>query len=309
MKWIHNHKVALVWAILVELAAHFLFAFQAFAVGGFIGEVALTVIFGAIGPQVGAYALAIVLFGAAMHAFVLGEYTREHVESYENTGKDGSYLRSFKQIRVIVCLLEIASMLFRCTLIVKDAGWQSPYGYVQAGIIALLSGVLLWYAYAMAKVIHASVNRPIAYDVKQAQHKAGQSLVTDSLKYTDHMTPQQKARFMRGDITAVQEVAQSGFFAEEQKRQAQEQAKLDQMRAKDQAKLEKEQAKIEKERAKRTKQLAISQQEEDARQAQQEADQMAERLFDAPEWNDANTGGYNKVASEPRRFPFMKAQR
>src|SRR5438270_107183 len=98
IKWFHNDKFALGWAWFVELLAHGFFAVQAFLIGGFLGELALTTVLGArIGTLLGAWLLALFIFGAAFQAFVLGEYTKEHVEAYENeSGKgDGSYINSW----------------------------------------------------------------------------------------------------------------------------------------------------------------------------------------------------------------------
>jgi hypothetical protein len=224
LKFIHNEKLSLIWAIVVEVTVHALFAFQAFLMGGFLGEVALAAIFGSyLGTRIGAYALGIFVFGAAFQAFVLGEYMREHVESFETTEKgDGSYLKAWKQLRYAVGGIEIASLLFRCVTIAQTGNWVSISAWSQAVIVALMGGILLWYAYAQAKVIHASVNRPAAYDMMQAQQTVGKSLSTDSLKYIDDMTPEQKARFYAGDISALQETAEEKLTAQQIKEQNKE---------------------------------------------------------------------------------------
>ncbi len=205
MKFFHNDKVSLGWAIFVELVAHGFFAFQAFLLGGFLGEIALESIFGArVGQLIGAWALAIFIFGAAFQAFVLGEYMREHVESFENTEKgNGSYIRSWKQIRWLVAALEISSLAFR-VIVVTQAG-----DYRQAAIVAAFGAILLFYAFAQAKVIHASVNRPVEYEVMRARDYAGRSLVGDSMKYVPKMSNSQKTRFLHGDTSAIDEVEQS----------------------------------------------------------------------------------------------------
>lgn len=219
LKFIHNERMSLAWAILVELAVHALFAFQAFLLGGFIGEIALTVIFGPWGAKIGAWALAIFIFGAAFQAFVLGEYMKEHVQSYERMGHDGSYERSWNQVRWLVAGLEISSLLFRVLTVTAQGD------YLQAGIVGLFGGIALWYAFAQAKVIHASVNRPVEYDVMRAQQEAGRSLVKDAIDYTRYMSPEQKSRFVAGDVSAVEEVASTRFFEEEQKRASKEDRK------------------------------------------------------------------------------------
>ena len=202
MKFIHNEKLSLAWAVLVEIVVHLLFAFQAFLLGAFLGELALQSIFGAyVGMLVGAWALAIFVFGAAFQAFVLGEYMREHVESFETTAKgNGSYIRSWKQVRWLVAGLEIASLLFRCIVVTGQGN------LLQAIIVGSFGAIALWYAFAQAKVIHASVNRPVEYDVTQARAAAGKDLVKGAIRLVPKMTPEQKQRFYTGDLTAISEV-------------------------------------------------------------------------------------------------------
>jgi hypothetical protein len=220
MKFFHNEKLALGWAIMVELVVHLLFAIQAFLLGRFIGEVALKSMFGALGADIGAWVFGIFVFGAAFQAFVLGEYMREHVESYETTARgDGTYIRSWTQLRWTVGGIEIASLLFRCISIVQAGGWVNVAAYFQAAIIAGLGALLLWYAYVQAKVIHASVNRPPEYDMMQAQASVGRGLALDSLKHTDDMYPEEKARFVAGDITAIQDVVARKAYAAQQEEQ------------------------------------------------------------------------------------------
>jgi hypothetical protein len=201
MKWFHNDKVSLGWAILVEIAVHALFAFQAFLLGSFLGELALTVVFGPAGGVIGAWALAIFVFGAAFQAFVLGEYMREHVEAFEATSKgDGSYIQNWKLIRIAVSLIELSSLVFRCYIV-----WSVDHQPVQAAIIAVMGIVLLWYAFAQAKVIHASVNRPVEYDVAAMHQQTGHSIVKDTIKYIPKLSTEQKQRVYRGDLSPVDE--------------------------------------------------------------------------------------------------------
>jgi hypothetical protein len=194
MKFFHNDKVSLGWAILVELVVHGLFAFGSLLLGDFMGEIVL----GKNGQAIGGIILAVFIFGAAFQAFVLGEYTREHVVAYEGTAKgNGSYLWNWKAIQWIVGGLEVSSLAFRCIVVLTQGNW------LQAVVVAIFGGLALWYAYAQAKVIHASVNRPVEYDVMQAQQRAGRSLVKDAIDYTSFMLPEEKARFAGGDPTAV----------------------------------------------------------------------------------------------------------
>lgn len=203
MKFIHNDKAALGWAIFVEFGVHLLFAFQAFLLGGFIGEIALKSVFGDAGANIGSWALAVFIFGAAFQAFVLGEYMREHVESFESTAKgDGSYIRNWKLIRWIVGGLEISSLLFRCIVVATQGD------LLQAGILALFSLLGLWYAFAQAKVIHASVNRPVEYEVMRARDMAGRSVVSDAMRYVPRMTAGDKQRFLTGDLSVIEQYQQ-----------------------------------------------------------------------------------------------------
>lgn len=250
LKFLHNEKMSLAWAILVELAVHALFAFQAFLLGGFLGEIALTSIFGSYGQAIGAWVLALFVFGAAFQAFVLGEYMREHVESFETTSKgNGSYIRSWAQVRWLVAGIEVSSLLFRCIFVFSHDDW------LQSLIVLLFGVISLWYAFAQAKVIHASVNRPVEYDVMRAQQEAGRSLVKDAIDYTRYMSPEQKSRFVDGDVSAVEEVAQARFFEEEQKRQS-----------------------------KQTRMLDMEQHEEEQRQQQERARETARNLFNPKMW-------------------------
>lgn len=210
MKLIHNDKVALGWAIFVELVAHGFFAFQAFLLGGFLGEIALANMFGtAAGNAIGSWALAIFMFGAAMQAFVLGEYMKEHVASYEYKRGDGSYMRSWKSIRWIVGVLELSSLAFRCIVVIGQGDYR------QAAIVAVFGLSLLFYAYAQAKVIHASVNRPIEYDMYRTRQQLGHDLVKDVTESSRYMTPDEKYRFLGGDVsgaTAAQQRKPKGLI-------------------------------------------------------------------------------------------------
>jgi hypothetical protein len=267
MKWIHNDKVSLGWAIGVELAVHALFAFQAFLLGGFLGELALTSIFGSSGAKIGAWGLALFVFGAAFQAFVLGEYMQEHVLSFERSGKgNGSYIRSWKQVRWLVAGIELSSLAFRVIVVVGQ------HDYLQAVIVALFGLIALWYAYAQAKVIHASVNRPVEYDIMRAQHEAGRSLVKEATDYTRDMSPEQKARFVGGDISAVEEVAQS----KAQQRQTRQQSKA-------------------------TKRERASQEEHDRYDEQRRAGETARSIFHPETWKrPART-------SDPLSFPSAQS--
>ena len=215
LKALHNDKVSLGWAIAVEIIVHAFFAGQAFLLGDFLGEIALASVFGAyLGGVIGAGLLALFLFGASFQAFVLGEYMREHVESYERaTGKQG-YLANWALIKWLVGGIELASLLFRCgTIVAKDGNWG------QAITVALLGLVSLWYAFAQAKVIHASVNRPLTYDMIKARNQVGKSLVTDTLKLAPRMTADQKVRFLKGDTTPLDELYQSELSRRQEKLQ------------------------------------------------------------------------------------------
>lgn len=217
MKFFHNDKVSLGWAIAVEIAVHALFAFQAFLLGGFLGEIALGVVFGAYGAKIGAIGLAIFIFGAAFQAFVLGEYMREHVESFEATTKgNGSYLRSYEQVRWLVAAIEVSSLLFRCYTIILTGDW------VQMWIILIMGVVALWYAFAQAKVIHASVNRPVEHDVISAREVAGRDIVDSAIKLIPSMTAEQKRRFYTGDLSAVDEAESSNYAKLQEKLQVKE---------------------------------------------------------------------------------------
>ena len=217
MKFIHNDKVSLGWAIFVELVVHALFAFQAFLLGGFLGEIALNPILGPSGAKIGAWALAIFIFGAAFQAFVLGEYMREHVESFEATSKgNGSYLRSWQQVRWLVAGLEISSLAFRCLTVFMQGDVR------QAVIVAIFGAIALWYAFAQAKVIHASVNRPVEYDVSRAREAAGKDLVKGAIKLIPGMSAERKRRVYTGDLSAITEEEMSHTDRKNEKVRAKE---------------------------------------------------------------------------------------
>lgn len=210
MKLVHNDKVALAWAILVEIVVHGIFALGAFLMGGFLGDIALSHIFGPAGTKIGAYGLAIFVFCAAFQAFVLGEYMKEHVSAFERTSRgDGSYMKSWKETRILVGAIELCSLAFRCIVVAQ----QDDYGQL---IVTLIFGIAaLRYAYAQAKVIHASVNRPIEYDVYQAQQEVGHDLVKDVVGSSRYMTPEEKYAFLGGDVsgaTAAQQRKPKGLI-------------------------------------------------------------------------------------------------
>jgi len=260
VKLLHNEHVSLAWAIIVELVVHGLFAFGALLLGGFLGEIVL----GKSGQTIGAWILALFIFGAAFQAFVLGEYMREHVNAYEATTKgDGSYLRNWKAIQWIVGGLEVSSLAFRCLVVIGQGQ------YLQATVVGVFGGLALWYAYAQAKVIHASVNRPVEYDLMAAQHRAGHSLVKDAIDYMDDMTPEQKARFVAGDTSAVEEVAEEKYLKEQRRRRAQEQ-----------------------EEAERTTQELVRRRiDEEARQQHERATGMAHNIFKPETWKRTRETG------------------
>ncbi len=276
MKFIHNDKMSLGWAIFVELAVHAIFAGGAFLLGGFLGDIALTQVIGPIGKDIGAWTLAIFVFGAAFQAFVLGEYMREHVQSYETTNKgDGSYERSWRQVRWLVAGIEISSLLFRCIFVVQQGHWVDAGSWVQAVIVAVLGGISLWYAFAQAKVIHASVNRPVSYDIQRAQDEAGRSLAHDAVRYTRKMTPEQKARFLDGDVSAIEEVAETDYFAQEQRRQAREQRQT----------------------AKQTRVLQRQQRDQDVQGQQEQAQQTASKILHPQMWRRGGQSQQPKQAT------------
>lgn len=282
MKWFHNDKVSLGWAVAIELVVHALFAFQAFALGDFLGEIALVVVLGPIGGPIGAWALGIFIFGAAFQAFVLGEYMREHVEAFETTAKgNGSYISNWKMIKWLVGGIEISSLLFRCYLIVFQPGnfWHN---IMQALIVAVLGIVALWYAFAQAKVIHASVNRPVEYDVNRARNEAGRAIVSEALDVIPHMTAEQKRRFYTGDLSAVEEVYQSGLQQQQEKIHIKEDKKERDRQRKLEAEQRKEAKRVEQEEKRDRERTRRRQQEREQHQAIQTGQRYTEQLLGGP---------------------------
>jgi hypothetical protein len=217
VKFFHNDKVALGWAVFIELVAHGFFAMQAFLLGGFVGDLTLTKAIGPIAANwVGSVSLAILIGGAAFQTFVLGEYMKQHVEAYEMEVKDGSYRRSFKWTQWLVGGLEITSLLFRCGVVLS----QGDLG--QAVLVLIFGIILLFYAYVQAKVIHAVVNRPVFNDVIAAQDLAGRKIVTTALDNIPRMTVEQLQRFSSGDVSPVDEMEESNYAAKHAKIQAKE---------------------------------------------------------------------------------------
>ena len=286
MKWFHNDKVSLGWAIGIEIVVHALFASQAFLLGSFLGEIALSSVFGQqLGGIIGAGLLALFIFGAAFQAFVLGEYMREHVEAFESTSKgNGSYIANFQLIKWLVGGVEVSSLLFRCyTIVAQDNNWA------QCIIVGALGLIALWYAFAQAKVIHASVNRPVEYDVNRARTQAGRAIVSEALDVIPAMTAEQKRRFYTGDLSAIEEVYESNL--------QRQQAKL--------------QVKEERDERNRQKRLAKEQEQERKRQEQEERRER-DRQRKASQHRDMETGdrytrqllGDPDGAGSP---PFLKA--
>lgn len=274
LKVIHNEQIAVLWAFLVEVVVHGLFAMQAFLLGGFLGDLALSVVFGVyLGTQIGAWSLALFVFGAAFVSFVLGQYLKEHVFAFVRSGKgDQTYIKALEETRRMAICLELSSLAYRVlTVGLHDHDWVSAIVIFVAGIVGLR------YAIKMAMVIHASVNRPIEHDLARSQHQAGMTLAEKAMKYTKDMSPEQLARYSDGDVSALQEVAGNGFFEEEQRRQA---------------KLSKKQAKL-------TKRLEEQQKEEANKERQNQAAETAKRLLNPSNWKRNKT---------PEYVPFLDAQ-
>src|SRR5579859_7816612 len=101
MKFFFNGKIALGWAILVQVCVHGLFAFGAFLLGGFLGDLALVGVFGSSAYIIGAVGLGGFLFLASGQAFVYGEYLMEHVKAYDMHIGGSSYTQSLKTVRWI----------------------------------------------------------------------------------------------------------------------------------------------------------------------------------------------------------------
>src|SRR6266536_477488 len=231
MKWIHNDKVSLGWAIFVELVVHLFFAVQAFLLGGFLGEIALEHAVGKVWANwIGSIFLGLIIAGASLQAFVLGEYMKEHVVAFETTAKgDGSYKRSWHQILFIVGGMELSSLFFRCLVVLIQGDWQ------QAIVVLVLGLIMLWYAFAQAKVIHASVNRPVEYDVDRARQHAGRDIVQQSVKLIPGMTAEQKRRFYTGDLSCVDEAESSNLQRKQEKLQPKaERRKIEKQRQQEQ---------------------------------------------------------------------------
>src|SRR5258708_30595592 len=176
MRWIlkvvHNHHIALLWAFFVEVVVHAFFSLQAFLLGGFIGEISLSTVFGVpLAQKIGAWLLAGFIFCSAFVMFVLGEYLRQHVAAYSLEMKDNSYLKAFDPAFRLVLGLEITSLAFRLVQILYED--FSYHGIAEAVITAALGVIGLWFAMSMAKIIHASINRPKEHDLAQSQHQAG----------------------------------------------------------------------------------------------------------------------------------------
>src|SRR5260221_9667823 len=146
MKWIYNSRMALAWAVFIEIFVHGLFALQAFSLGAFLGELALNSIIGPSGKDIGAWVLAVFIFGAAFQRFVLGEYMSDHVKSYVRSGKgDQSHIKGWQELGYLVAGLELSSLAFRVFLALQQSNW------VQAVIVAVFGLVALRYAYQQAR--------------------------------------------------------------------------------------------------------------------------------------------------------------
>jgi len=278
LKIIHNEHFALLWALVVEIGAHGYFSLQGFLFGGFLGEIALAVVFGShYGTLIGAWMLAAFIFGSAFCSFVLGEYLREHVQSFTWSGKgDQSFIKAFEDTRRMVMGLELCSLAYRVLYVgLHDHDWISA---IITGAFGIL---ILWYAVKMAKVIHASVNRPIEHDLERSQHRAGQTLAEKAMRYTKNMDPEQLARYADGDVSALQEVAENGFFEEEQRRAA----------------------KASKRQAKLTKQLGTQNRETEGQERIARFGENRKKLFNPENWKRNRTYGPAPVLKiEPANF-------
>jgi hypothetical protein len=187
----------------------------------------------------------------------------------------------------------VSSLLFRCALIItKDGNWM------QAVIVAILGIIALWYAFAQAKVIHASINRPVEYDVNLARNEAGRAIVDEALDVIPHMTAEQKRRFYTGDLSAVEEVYQSNLQQQQEKLQDKE----DKEERKRQRKLEEEerkhQRKLEAEQRKEAKRIEQEEKRGRERRRQQESEQAIQT---GQQYTQQLLGGPNTPA------PFLRA--
>lgn len=201
-----NDKMALLWAIFVEIIVHGIFALGALLFGAFLGELILVHLFGPIGEQIGAWLFALFIFCAAFQAFVLGEYTRDQVKAYERSSMgDGSYYKSWQYNRWLVGALELSSLLFRCYITTKDGD------LVQAGLVLLFGILALVYAFFQAKIIHACVNRPAAYDSYRTKESLKRDIVTNALGHSEKLRPSEKAAFLGGNVGVLDRFSQGRF--------------------------------------------------------------------------------------------------
>jgi hypothetical protein len=266
LKLFFNDTVALLWAIIVEIFVHGIFALGALLVGAFLGDLILVHLFGPIGEQVGAIALAIFLFCAAFQAFVLGEYTRDQVKAYERGGKgDGSYFRSWQWNRWIVGGLEIASLLFRS----YDSGRMGDT--TQAVIIFVFGVLALVYAFLQAKIIHACVNRPASYDAMRTRESLTRDIAIGALDTSGKLKPSEKASFLGGNIGVLDNYRRG--------REARRQRKEEARQQKEEARQEKQRQKLAGKYQREQERAAREQRETEA---QQEGERMVDSLIPKP---------------------------
>jgi ABC-type multidrug transport system fused ATPase/permease subunit len=221
IKFFLNDKMALLWAIFVEIIVHGIFALGALLFGAFLGELILVHLFGPIGEQVGAWLFALFIFCAAFQAFVLGEYTRDQVKAYERSSMgDGSYYKSWQYNRWLVGSLELSSLLFRCYITSKDGD------LVQAGLVLLFGVLALVYAFFQAKIIHACVNRPAAYDAHRTQESLKRDIVSHALNHAEKLRPSEKAAYIGGNVGVLDRFGQGWFasFRDERRQRSDEKA-------------------------------------------------------------------------------------
>ena len=259
MKIFHNGFIGQIVVLLFAIAMHGFLAAGAFFVGEYFGSIIFYDLPAIVKPFAIGYAIAVFL--GAMWTFIYAEYAHEDVRAYANSKGQPWYEVYFYIVLLSVMGSELAGVLFRT--------WHAVGANNQA-VVAAIGILALLLTYALGKVLHAIVNSPLHVPMMRAIGEIGRSLVDDAIKNKKRMTPEEKKRFVKGDIGALSD-AQQRVNAE---RINDEQMKI---KDKDTSKQEKQQRK-----------------ERDRQQAEQ-----------ARRYTDQLIGGDEQPASD---YPFMQAQ-
>ena len=235
MKLFHNKFVGKALAVLFGLAAAGYFAWTFSYFGAWVGSTFLDQTLPGAAITLTIFC-AIVMALAMLYAFFYIEYAREDVEAYEDEQGDGSFIKSFHQLKRGVLFLELFSLLFRFIQLAYTLGNMALH--IALGLAMIGVGLaLLWLAHHFGKVLHAQVNAPHDVVADRMKNEAGHQLWRGAPKLMKRMSADQLKRLADGDETTLDEVRdmddaeRQGALTNAEKRRVDRQTRREQSRA------------------------------------------------------------------------------